>query len=111
MRIWTHAEATAAMRRVRALVESARAVAQGVGGSVNGDRQARQRRLQVALEALEREGVIVRDLARGLVDFPARTAGGRTYLLCWLIDEPEIAWWHWPEDGFAGRQPLTAPPS
>jgi Uncharacterized conserved protein (DUF2203) len=41
----------------------------------------------------------------GLVDFPARLAGGRQYLLCWVLSEPAVEWWHWPDAGFAGRRP------
>jgi hypothetical protein len=53
---------------------------------------------------------VVRDLERGLVDFPARSPSGRDYWLCWVVGEPEVAWWHWPEAGFAGRTPLGDPP-
>lgn len=63
-----------------------------------------------ALTEIESLGIIVRDLQRGLVDFPARHAG-REVLLCWLADEPDIEWWHLPEDGFAGRRRLPLPPS
>jgi hypothetical protein len=27
-----------------------------------------------------------------------------------VLGEPEVAWWHWPEAGFAGRRPLSDPP-
>jgi hypothetical protein len=50
-------------------------------------------------------GVLVKDLAMGLVDFPSQREGREVYL-CWRLDEPRITWWHYPEDGFAGRQPL-----
>lgn len=63
------------------------------------------------LEELGARGIVVRDLERGLVDFPARTADGRDYWLCWVVGEPAVEWWHWPEDGFAGRRPVTERPS
>jgi hypothetical protein len=50
-------------------------------------------------------GVQVKDLDRGLLDFPARIDGGDA-LLCWHVGEERIAYWHRPEDGFAGRRPL-----
>ena len=63
-----------------------------------------------ALEELETKGVIVRDLARGLVDFPSLHLGRRV-LLCWLADdEQDIDWWHLPDEGFAGRKRLPLPP-
>lgn len=63
-----------------------------------------------ALAELEERGVVLRDLERGLVDFPSRHASGREVLLCWQLGEPDLAWWHLPEDGFAGRRPLPVPP-
>ena len=63
-----------------------------------------------ALAEIESLGIIVRDLQRGLVDFPCHHAG-REVLLCWLADETDIEWWHLPEDGFAGRRRLPLPPS
>ena len=37
--------------------------------------------------------------------FPAEI-DGQDALLCWHVGEPRIAYWHSPEDGFAGRKPL-----
>jgi hypothetical protein len=51
------------------------------------------------------EGVQVKDMDRGLIDFPA-WVGGQDALLCWHVGEERIAFWHSPEDGFAGRKPL-----
>ena len=56
------------------------------------------------LELRERE-IVLRDLDRGLVDFPALRDGREVYL-CWEEGEPEIGFWHEPEAGFGGRQPL-----
>jgi hypothetical protein len=61
--------------------------------------------------ALNDDGIIVRDPERGLIDFPALTPSGATYLLCWLDGEDAIDWWHWPDAGFAGRTPIDQPPS
>jgi hypothetical protein len=57
------------------------------------------------VELRERE-VVLRDLERGLVDFPA-TRDGREIYLCWEEGEEEIAFWHEPDTGFAGRKPLA----
>ena len=51
------------------------------------------------------EGVQVKDMDRGLIDFPA-WVGDQDALLCWHVGEERIAFWHSPEDGFAGRKPL-----
>jgi hypothetical protein len=57
------------------------------------------------VERLERLGVLVKDLDRGLVDFPALRRGEEV-LLCWQVGEDEVAYWHGLEEGFAGRKPL-----
>jgi hypothetical protein len=62
-----------------------------------------------ALAEIEELGVILRDPRRGLVDFPARHPSGRDVQLCWELGEDDLAWWHLPEDGFAGRRPLPLP--
>lgn len=51
-------------------------------------------------------GVVIRDLDRGLVDFPAIMEGREVYL-CWQLGEPEVAYWHHVDSGFAGRMPLA----
>lgn len=58
-----------------------------------------------AVEELQALGVVVKDLDRGLVDFPA-LRGGEEVLLCWQVGEDEVAFWHGLEEGFAGRKPL-----
>jgi hypothetical protein len=54
------------------------------------------------LQALE---VVLRDLDRGLLDFPSLRDGREVYL-CWQDGEDAIRFWHEPEAGFAGRRPL-----
>ncbi|MEA2420454.1 MAG: hypothetical protein QOE60_2660 [Thermoleophilaceae bacterium] len=50
-------------------------------------------------------GIVLRDIDRGLVDFPAVREGREVYL-CWEEGEPEIGFWHEPDSGFGGRRPL-----
>jgi hypothetical protein len=57
------------------------------------------------LAEIDAIGVQVQDLEEGLLDFPC-VVDGQTVLLCWKLGEKEIAHWHAPEDGFAGRKPL-----
>lgn len=122
-RFWTVEEANAAMPRVAALVEQARHAAAtivatgdvhaGEGHVGNGHVTAPAERhdLDQSVRGLGEEGIVIKDLDQGLVDFPARSPSGRAYWLCWIVGEPEVAWWHWPEDGFAGRTPLSQPPT
>ena len=59
-----------------------------------------------AVSSLEELGVQVKDLDRGLVDFPSLRSNGEEVLLCWQVGEDEIGFWHGLEEGFAGRKPL-----
>ena len=61
--------------------------------------------LRESLMGLHELDVVLRDLERGLVDFPALRDGREVYL-CWQEGEDEIAYWHEPESGFSGRRPL-----
>ena len=76
------------------------------GGSYPGrERAIATVTLSRALVELEAVEVVVRDVERGLVDFPAIRDNREVYL-CRLIDEPEIGHWHPIDEGFAGRRPL-----
>ena len=73
-------------------------------------RAERDKSLQETTDALaevQAIGVQVKDLDKGLLDFPC-VVDGRTVLLCWKLGEKEIGFWHSIEDGFAGRKPLDA---
>ena len=61
--------------------------------------------LVAAVDELQGLGVQVKDLDRGLVDFPC-VHRGREILLCWELGEDEVAFWHGMDEGFAGRKPL-----
>jgi hypothetical protein len=121
-RHWTPAEANALCPIVGATVRRVRAarrvladggfdtdfalLAESSGGAWPGKERARAS-IEIALgfEQLERLDIVVRDLERGLVDFPA-VIDGREVYLCWLLDEPSVTHWHAVEAGFAGRRPL-----
>ena len=61
--------------------------------------------LRQALMELRGAEIVLRDLDRGLVDFPALRDDREIYL-CWEEGEGEISFWHEPDAGFDGRQPL-----
>ena len=60
---------------------------------------------QDAVQEIDSIGVQVKDLDKGLLDFPCQL-GEQTVLLCWQLGEPKIKYWHTVEAGFQGRQPL-----
>ncbi len=61
--------------------------------------------LRAALAQLQEAEVVLRDLDRGLLDFPALRDGREVYL-CLEDGEDEIGYWHDLETGFGGREPL-----
>jgi len=50
-------------------------------------------------------GILLKDRRMGLVDFPSDMAGRRV-MLCWRLGEPDVAFWHEEDGGYATRQPL-----
>jgi hypothetical protein len=61
--------------------------------------------LDGVVREIEASGAHLKDVRLGLVDFPTLQDGEVVYL-CWQFGEPEVAFWHRIEDGFAGRRPL-----
>lgn len=61
--------------------------------------------LRLGVEQLAKWNIELKDLQRGLVDFPARREG-RIVFLCWEMGEPEVAYWHETTSGYDTRQPL-----
>jgi hypothetical protein len=61
--------------------------------------------LRSALAELQESEIVLRDLDRGLVDFPSLRDDREVYL-CWEEGEGEIGFWHDLGGGYAGRSPL-----
>ena len=62
-------------------------------------------RVQAILAEFNRRQIQIKDLQRGLIDFPA-ILDDREVFLCWQRSEEDLTHWHDLESGFAGRQPL-----
>jgi len=61
--------------------------------------------MQAVLAEFQKREIQIKDLERGLIDFPA-VIGGREVFLCWEQDEEDIEFWHDLDAGYAGREPL-----
>jgi len=72
---------------------------------VSGEALDAMSRLKEIIAGIQALGVEVKDVNRGLIDFPSLRAGEMIYL-CWIFGEDRVGYWHRLEDGFAGRQPL-----
>jgi hypothetical protein len=62
-------------------------------------------RLNGLLRRVLARGVLLKDIDRGLVDFP-HLRGEEEVLLCWELSEESVAFWHDLESGFRGRRPI-----
>jgi hypothetical protein len=106
VRTWTVEEARAYLPRLRQLLGLIDAALvpgpePGTYALASGSEHA-----EAALEELQEGDVVLRQVERGLVDFPWRGPDGELRLLCYQVNEPDLAFWHRPEDGFAGRRPI-----
>ncbi len=57
------------------------------------------------LDRFRSREIQIKDISRGLIDFPS-LRGGREVFLCWEKDEEDIEYWHDLESGYAGRERL-----
>ena len=61
--------------------------------------------IQLAVRWFQIGDLQIKDLDRGLIDFPA-IIGGREVFLCWEHDDEDIEFWHDLDSGYAGRERL-----
>jgi hypothetical protein len=61
--------------------------------------------LKALLLEFHQRDIQIKDLARGLLDFPAIIAGKEVFL-CWEQGEDDIEFWHDLDTGYAGRERL-----
>lgn len=80
-----------------------------LGAPLTEDANAALKRSHERWGALTREleelGVELKDPESGLIDFYHERDGEIVYL-CYRLGEPDIAWWHTLDGGFAGRRPI-----
>ena len=121
-RHYTVEQANAALPWVRERLEQLRSAREGLGdeearaalaeaGPENGGGTAGRvvsgafLSMRSALVELREMEIVLRDLDRGLVDFPAMREDREVYL-CWEEGEDSVGFWHEPESGYGGRRPL-----
>ncbi len=61
--------------------------------------------LKDILYKIQQYDVFVKDVNRGLIDFPS-IRDGEVVFLCWEFGEEKIEFWHELEDGYRGRKPV-----
>ena len=85
-----------------ALSEAAGTNGGGDHGRTVGEGFREVRRL---LGEISAAGIVLRDLDRGLIDFPSLRDGREVYL-CWELGEESVEFWHDMDAGFGGREPI-----
>ncbi|MCH7923398.1 MAG: DUF2203 domain-containing protein [Nitrospinae bacterium] len=75
------------------------------GHALGGPYLGEMARFAKLIEELHDHGCLLKDITKGLLDFPALKDGREVYL-CWMLGEESVEWWHERETGFAGRQPI-----
>ncbi len=119
---YTREEATALLPQLRVWLEKLRVFREEIersdkrlaslmspGNDVGGDLVNRWIRalaeMQGVLGEFQKREIQIKDLDRGLLDFPA-IIGGREVFLCWEQDEERVEFWHDLEAGYGGREKL-----
>jgi hypothetical protein len=74
------------------------------GDTVNKQVKTFAKMVELAHQFRRRE-IQIKDLDRGLIDFPA-IIGGKEVFLCWERGEEDIEFWHELDTGYPGREKL-----
>ena len=96
-------EYTAIQERFADLERASGNLADGDKLKVSAEHLARQ--IEEGVEEILDQGILIRDVSRGLVDFPSQRNGREVYL-CWIGGEERIDYWHETDRGFSHREPL-----
>jgi len=88
-------------KRLSALMEPGR----DAGGDLVNSWARTMAEFREAMGEFQSREIMIKDIDRGLLDFPA-IIGGKEVFLCWEKDEQDIEFWHDLDTGYAGREPL-----
>lgn len=78
----------------------------GLGPNGDGSFPEEMELLVELVRGLEAQGILVKGIDQGLIDFPHIRANGEEVYLCWKMGEDDIAYWHTIADGVAGRKSI-----
>jgi hypothetical protein len=85
------------------------ALLEKTGGDLGGEKVVTMARAMIAIhEGLSRigsYGIQIKDVDRGLVDFP-HIRNGCEVFLCWELEDDDIEFWHDLDAGYPGRERL-----
>ena len=67
--------------------------------------EERAMELKEMVKEITEAGIEIKDIERGLVDFP-HWRDGEEVFLCWELADTGLDYWHYIEDGYMGRTPV-----
>lgn len=79
----------------------------GSGPNGKGTFPEEMEKLVEIVKKISADGVLIKGIDSGLVDFPHLRNTGEEVYLCWKFGEGEIAYWHSMADGFPGRRTIS----
>lgn len=88
-----------------AWAEKRLALGDDLGGSRTVEWLELMDRFQETSRKLEKKEIQVKNLDRGLIDFPS-IRNGLEVFLCWEMGEEDIGFWHDIASGYAGRKAI-----
>lgn len=88
-------------------INSMMAPGRDLGGAVVNSWVKALAEVKTVLLEFQRRDIQIKDLDRGLIDFPAIIADKEVFL-CWEQQEEDIEFWHDLDAGYAGRERLEA---
>lgn len=107
VRLWLEQLNTTRQRLLKADKRIAQILAAGddVGGDLTNNQVKALAEIKALLREFEKREIQIKDLERGLIDFPA-IIGGKEVFYCWETDDEDIEFWHDLDSGYAGREKL-----
>lgn len=86
-------------------IEQILAAGSDVGGDLTNNQVKALAEIKALLHEFEKREIQIKDLERGLIDFPT-IIGGKEVFYCWETDDEDIEFWHDLDSGYAGREKL-----
>lgn len=74
----------------------------------NGDGEYPQEMYEITelISSILHEGIQIKNLDYGLIDFPHIRISGEEVFLCYELGESTVEYWHGLSEGYAGRKPV-----
>ncbi len=107
IRVWLEKlnESRRLLRQTDQRITQLLATGDDVGGELANTQVKILAKIKSLLREFEQREIQIKDLERGLIDFPA-IIGGKEVFFCWESDDDDIEFWHDLDSGYAGREKL-----